>query len=308
MAGGRHFSPRPGRSRGAAALPPQTISLPTFTSTATVAGTNYTYTLIGGDPARGGTTTIPTVLVPITLTIEAPMDAAGKKAVLDAAPIAPQVIRSPIFAKYAFTSGTTQYADAMMRTDFYKEGGSGDWHTLLGQPKVVPVKIDVPVGLGYVLTSRKTGRMLAMVDLRFMQQELFKQLPKDAVAPGTLVLAVARDTTYYVNADATQCCRWGTYGMDTSAGARQPFVLGTYLDSNVADVDADVQPITQQLARFFRDPLHDPLYRGARGAATPGNVFPAWMKVPANPRRSCRGRTAGPPALVSPAAGTIRRT
>jgi hypothetical protein len=35
--------------------------------------------LIGGDPA-GGTTTIPTVIVPITLTIEAPMDAAGRKA------------------------------------------------------------------------------------------------------------------------------------------------------------------------------------------------------------------------------------
>ena len=171
-----------------------------------------------------------------------------------------------------------------MRADFPQQGGSGDWHTRLGQPKVLTVNIDVPVGLGYVLTSKKTGRMLAMVDLRFMQQELFKQLPKDAVAAGTLLVAVARDTTYYVNADATQCCHWGTYGVDTSAGARQPFVLGTYLDPNVADVDADVQPIAQQLARFFRDPLHDPLYRGARGASVPGNAFPAWTKVPARHR------------------------
>ena len=170
-----------------------------------------------------------------------------------------------------------------------QQGGSGDWHTRLGQPKVLTVNIDVPVGLGYVLTSKKTGRMLAMVDLRFMQQELFKQLPKDAVAAGTLLVAVARDTTYYVNADATQCCHWGTYGVDTSAGARQPFVLGTYLDPNVADVDADVQPIAQQLARFFRDPLHDPLYRGARGAPVPGNAFPAWTKVPA---RTDTGATA----------------
>ena len=263
------------------AFPPQTISLPTFTSNATVAGTNYTYTLLGNDPAKGGTTTIPTVLAAIKLTIEARMDAAGTKAVLDAGPVANQVITSPIFADYQFASGTTQYADAIMRADFPQQGGSGDWHTRLGQPKVLTVNIDVPVGLGYVLTSKKTGRMLAMVDLRFMQQELFKQLPKDAVAAGTLLVAVARDTTYYVNADATQCCHWGTYGVDTSAGARQPFVLGTYLDPNVADVDADVQPIAQQLARFFRDPLHDPLYRGARGASVPGNAFPAWTKVPA---------------------------
>ena len=262
-------------------LPPQTISLPTFTSTATVAGTNYTYTLLGGDPAKGGTTTIPTVLVAITLTIDAPMDADGRKAVLDAGPIARQVIRSPIFADFPFASGTTQYGDALMRADFHAENASGDWHTRLGQPKLVPLKIEVPIGRGYVLTSKKTGHMLAMVDLRFMQQEIFAHLAKDAIPPGALLLAVVRDTTYYVNSDATQCCHWGAYGVDTSAGARQPFVLGTYLDPNVVDVDADVQPITQQLARFFRDPLHDPLYRAARGAPSPGNAFPAWMKVPA---------------------------
>src|SRR5262245_53118989 len=262
-------------------FPPQTISLPTFTSHASVAGTSYTYTLLGGDPANGGTTTIPTVLAAITLTIDAPMDGAGRKAVLDAGPIAQQVIRSPVFADYPFAAGTTQYADALMRTDFYTENASRDWHTRLGQPKLVPVKIEVPIGRGYVLTSKKTGRMLAMVDLVFMQQEIFNQLPKGAVHPGALLLAVARDTTYYVNSDATQCCHWGTYGVDTSAGARQPFVLGTYLDPNVVDVDADVQPITQLIARFFRDPLHDPLYRAPRGAPSPGNVFPAWMKVPA---------------------------
>jgi hypothetical protein len=100
-------------------LPRQTISLPTLTSTATVAGTNYTYTLLGGDPAKGGTTTIPTLLVAITLTIAAPMDADGRKAVLDAGPIARQEIRSPIFADYPFASGTTQYGDALMRTDFH---------------------------------------------------------------------------------------------------------------------------------------------------------------------------------------------
>ena len=262
-------------------FPPQTISLPTFTSHVTVAGTSYTYTLLGGDPAKGGTTTIPTVLAAITLTIDAPMNATGRKAVLDAGPIAQQVIRSPIFADYPFASGTTQYADALMRTDLHAENASGDWHTRLGQPTLVPLKIEIPIGRGYVLTSKKTGRMLAMVDLRYMQQEIFNQLPKDAVQPGALLLAVARDTTYYVNSDATQCCHWGAYGVDTSAGARQPFVLGTYLDPNVVEVDADVQPITQLLARFFRDPLHDPLYRAPRGAPSPGNAFPAWTKVAA---------------------------
>src|SRR5690349_6487379 len=85
-----------GTPTAAPPLPPQTISLPTFTSHASVAGTNYTYTLLGGDPAKGGTTTIPTVLAALTLTIDAPIDGTGRKAVLDAVPIAQQVIRSPI--------------------------------------------------------------------------------------------------------------------------------------------------------------------------------------------------------------------
>ena len=53
----------------------QDVALPTFTRTYNSAGTGYSYTVVGGDPGKGGTTTIPTVLVPISLTIEAPMDA-----------------------------------------------------------------------------------------------------------------------------------------------------------------------------------------------------------------------------------------
>src|SRR5436190_5050140 len=261
-------------------LPPQTISLPTFASTAAVGDARFTYTLLGNDPAKGGTTTIPTVLVPVAMTIDAPMDATGKKAVFDAGPIASAVVKSPIFAKFPFASGATQYADAMMRADFHKDTGGGDWHTLLGQPTIVPIAVTVPVGNGYVLTSKKTGRMLAMVDLRFMQAEVFKHLPRAAGGPGRLVMFVARDVTYYVNNDATQCCHSGTWGVDSSAGARQPFVLGTYLDPGVVETNSDVQPLSQQLARFFRDPLHDALYRGARGGPVPGNAFPAWMKTP----------------------------
>ena len=193
------------------------ISLPTFTRTYTAAGRDYSYTVIGSDPAKGGATTIPTVLVPITLTIEAPMNGAGEKAVLDASSDVTSVIRSPIFARYPFPSGTTQYTDALMRADFSREAAK-DWHTLLGKPKVVALKIDVPVGKGYVLTSRKTGRMLAMVDVLFMQQEIFKQLPKEETGAGKLVIAMTKNVTYYTSEDATECCSWGTHGIDTTQG------------------------------------------------------------------------------------------
>jgi hypothetical protein len=72
------------------------------------------YTLLGSDPAVAASTTIPTVLVPLTLSFDA-KKIAGKPFVMDAAPDVPGVLRSPVFTNFAFPSGgTTQYADAML--------------------------------------------------------------------------------------------------------------------------------------------------------------------------------------------------
>src|SRR5476651_2072489 len=98
---------------------------------------------VGGAGPAAGTTTIPTLLVPVTLSFEA-KKIAGKPFVMDAAPDVAPVLRSPLFSNFAFpTGGTTQYADAMLRTTF--KGGDG-WHTLLGKPRVMPIKITIPVG------------------------------------------------------------------------------------------------------------------------------------------------------------------
>ena len=243
-----------------------------------------TYTLVGRDPARGGVTTIPTVLVPITLSFEA-KKAAGKPFLMDAVPDVPRVLRSPVFSKFAFPSGgRTQFADAMLRATFPKADG---WHTLFGKPDVKPVKITVPAGYGYVLTSKKTGRSFGVVDVEFLQKELFKQLPKQE---GKLVVAVTHNTTSYTEGDATLCCSWGTHGVDSGTG--NSFVLGSYLHAVPAVVeDADVQPLTQQLGEFLNDPLHDPLLHGGNVNA-PSNAFPRWMR-PASMRPGDQGACGG---------------
>ena len=228
------------------------------------------YTLAGRDPAQGGATTIPTVLVPITLSFDA-KKTAGKPFVMDAAADVPRVLRSPVFSKFAFPSGgATQYADAMLRTTFPKADG---WHTLLGKPELKPVKIAVPAGYGYILTSKKTGGSIAVVDVEFLQKELFRQLPKQE---GKLVIAMTHNTTYYADGDATVCCSWGTHGVDSAT--ENSFVLSSYLQAAPTVVeDGDVQPLTQQLAELINDPLHDPLLHG-RNVKVPGNTLPSWMR------------------------------
>jgi chitinase len=260
-------------------------TVPTFNYA--VAQTSYT--LLGSDPAKGGTTTIPTVLVPIALSFES-KKVAGKPLLLDAAEDVPRVLRSPVFAKFSFAhGGNTQYADAMLRTAF---PNTDSWHTLLGKPDVRPIKVTIPAGYGYILTSKRSGDVFAIVDVEFLQKELFKQLPKQE---GKLVVAVTHNTTYYTYGDATLCCSWGTHGVDSST--RNSFVLGSYLHAAPAVVeDQDIQPLTQQLAEFVNDPLHNPLQHSGRDSKPPGNIFPPWLRpVSMRPgdQGSCGGTGAG---------------
>ncbi|MEP7366737.1 MAG: glycosyl hydrolase family 18 protein [Acidobacteriota bacterium] len=224
------------------------------------------FVLAGRAPAQGGTNTIPTVLVPVTLTF------AAKNVTMDAGGDVEAVTASPIFTKFAFPSGgTTQYGDALLRT---MTAAKGEWHTLLGKPEVQPVTIHVPLGYGYVLTSKQSGGAFAIADVEFVQRELFKQMPKQE---GKLVIAVTPNTAFYAVGDATVCCSWGAHGVDSATG--NSFVLGSYLrDAPAVVEDGDVQPLTQQLAGFIKDPLHDPLVRTPRNAKPTGNAVPAWTR------------------------------
>lgn len=235
---------------------------------------NNSYTIAGGDPAQGGTTVIPVVLVPITLSFEAGKTH-GAPFMLSATSDVQQILRSPLFSKAPFgQAGSTQYIDAMLRSTFT---ATKNWHTLLGKPQIEPLKITIPIGYGYILSSKRTGTYLGMADAEFLQREIFKQIPK---ANGKLIIAVTDNTEFYPYGDATVCCSSGAHGVDPATG--NSFVLGSFLNAAPPIVqNKDIQPLTEQLGEFFFDPQRDPLFRPAfrnHVATTTGNVFPAWLR------------------------------
>lgn len=245
-------------------------------------------TLPGRDPAQGGTTVIPTILVPVRLEFDAGVGA-GKRLTLDAAEDVRQMMRSPVFSKAAFgAEGTTQYVDAMLRATV---GTAGGWHTILGQPEVRPVTVKIPVGDGYVLTSKWTRTLLGMADAEYVQRAIFRQIPRQQ---GKLVIAVTRNTAYYTYGDATVCCSWGTHGVDEVTG--NSFVLASYLGTTPPLVkERDVQPLTEQLAEWVNDPLHDPLFHLAFRQPLPEgeNVVPTWEwpDAPGAEHHGCGGNS-----------------
>jgi len=136
-------------------LPPVPIHAQSAVPTFRVATGQGSYALAGGDPAQGRTTTIPTLLVAVQLSFDS-KEIGGKPFVLDAAPDAPSILHSPIFANYAFAGDRpTQYGDALLRATI---PGHPDWHTILAKPEVKPVKIAVPAGAGSDLPRGRAGR------------------------------------------------------------------------------------------------------------------------------------------------------
>jgi chitinase len=273
-------------SSGFAQSPPAgaIMSVPTFTRSFTVGGKQYKYSLAGGSPELGGTTTIPTVLVPLSLSFDAYTGDAGKKVVMSAAADVPKVIQSPIFQKFGFTTGDTQYGDAVDRAEFYPQAIAKHWHTLLGQPRVTTtLRLEIPAADGYVLTSKRTGNSLAVVDLDFVRKQLFKGLANMRVRPDELVVALTKDVDFYPLDDATVCCSWGWHGVQLDASSKrwQPFILGTYLDPGVVPGYSDIQTLSEQIAEWLNDPLQG--YRA--------NTFPAWLNPPED--RVCGGRGEG---------------
>jgi len=240
--------------------------------------------LAGREPASATTTVIPTVLVPITLSFDA-QQKNGKPFVTDGNADVSSILRSPIFSKFDFgPTGNTQYMDAMLRATF---SAPKAWHTLLAKPEIRPLHITVPVGNGYVLSSKKSGTSLAVVDVEFLERAIFKSIPRQ---DGKLVIAITHNTAYYAYGDATVCCSWGTHGVDPATG--NSFVLASYLRSAPAIAqDRDIQPLTEQIAEFAQDPLRNPLVHGFAASASE-NTVPAWMRpVPAGSIASGCGGT-----------------
>ncbi len=240
--------------------------VPTFTRSFIQAGRRYRYTVAGRPPEQGGTTTIATALVPVSFLF----DRGGEKpVVLGADSVVPSVVGSPIFQKFRFATGDTQYGDAVQRAEFYPQAVLKDWHTLLGPPRVLPaLRIEIPVADGYLLTSRRTGRSLAVVDGQFLLKQLFRALAQTGVGRGELLVALTKDAEFYALGDATVCCSWGWHGVLREASSELPgeFILGTYLDPGVVPGYEDVQPLSEQIAEWMNDPLED----------SRADRFPAW--------------------------------
>jgi hypothetical protein len=171
---------------------------------------------------------------------------------------------SPIFSKGAFTSGTTQLGDAMLRSAFWStvSATAPNWHLLLGTPKVLPtVTINVPAADGTGLTFN--GIPYANILYSWWSKKLQGIITGHKFAATSLPLILSGSTFLYIG-NTSDCCIYGYHGSYTSASGHNTYAFSNWIAKGlVGNGNADVYTESHEVSEWAADPFVN-------------NVVPVW--------------------------------
>jgi hypothetical protein len=265
-------------------------SIPHFTGSFALDGVNYPYTMVGSNPLAGGTTEIPTDIIPISMFFEGYVDDNGNPLVLDPKPILSRVQGSPNFRNATYQTGVTQFADAVQRAEFFRSSGQ-DWHTLLSGPQFLqPVRIDVPRNAARVYRNRTTGATYAVVDSGFFISQLNTIIQLENLRVDALAIALTSNVLLAPQSDIKRCCVLGFHtSFDVGELAQvkfvQTFIWASWMDPGILGASvADVTPMSHEISEWMNNPFGS-------------NTVPAWQPASGT---GCQNNleTADPVALL----------
>jgi hypothetical protein len=255
--------PRPGghalftvNSWGGHAARVAAATIPTWSGSFTINSKTYSYKMAGTNPAAGSkTTTVPTEILPLKVVMSNGVTVTGP---------ASKLMASPIFSNAAFTSGTTQLGDAMLRAGFWStvSASSPNWHLLLGAPTVLPaVTISVPAADGTGLTFN--GIPYANISYNWWTSKLQSIITAHKFPATTLPLIVSGSTFLYIGT-TSDCCVYGYHGDYTSASGHNTYAFANWLAAGlVANGNADVYTMSHEVSEWAADPFVN-------------NIVPVW--------------------------------
>ena len=251
----------------------QIVSVPHFTGSFFSEGKVFPYTLVGTRPQAGGTTEIPTQVIPVSLFFEGFEDERGEPIVLTPGQVLPRVMGSPNFRSTPYTAvGNAQFADAVQRAQFFRIMAE-DWHTTLGEPQEMkPVVVDVPRGLAKVYRNRSGGGLYAVVDSAFFISQLNTIVQLEELRPDALALVLTANVFLSPGVDVKKCCVLGFHtaferGRLTSLPQVQTLVWASWIDQGILGTSvADVTPLSHEISEWMNNPFGN-------------NVVPAWQPL-----------------------------
>jgi hypothetical protein len=120
-------------------------SLPHFSSSFTVGGVTYPFTMLGHPPRSGRTANIHSVIVPLRMNFVGFGPNHDISVTFDPKDAVTNIVNSPIYQNAQFANGFGQFNDMMQRATFWnKMDAEREWHVRLAPPKVMHT-IDIEV-------------------------------------------------------------------------------------------------------------------------------------------------------------------
>jgi hypothetical protein len=227
-------------------------TLPNWSAGFSISGQNYSYTLVGTPPTRPLTTVIPTVIVPIRLTVSDYSVDGVHPVVFDGTRAIASMLGSPIFQVSPYASGNLQFADAMLRTEF--TSAAKKWHLVFSPSVAAPIDIVAPPDTVKVIKT-KSGKLLGVI----LDSSII-DVGRDA--PINVALRGSSPQTYvvFVTYNALENAAFGYHSFHYTQ-KKASAVVYTYTSwlEGVNDAFTVPSPDAATLAHEIAEVVHDPL-------------------------------------------------
>lgn len=250
-------------------------SFPHFTSSFTVNGTTYPYTMVGYPPRSGRASQFRSVIVPLRMNFSG-FGRHGDIAVsFDPKDAVTNIVHSPMYRDARFANGFGQFGDMMQRATFWnKMDREREWHVRMAEPLIMPtVNIEVTPETG-TLFKDSNGNFFGDVLIDFLDSQAMTIMQLAHLDPDELPVFVTDDVT----AEALGYHSAFAVANDDGTQTLQTYIYTSWLDpAKVDPLIADVSTFNHELGEWLNDPFIN-------------NAVPDWMYPPANdPNTVCSG-------------------
>jgi hypothetical protein len=250
-------------------------SFPHFSSSFSIGGATYPFTMVGHRPQSGRPTSIKTVIIPLRMNFVYFGDNSDVSRSFDPGAAVANMIASPLYVPARFPNGVGQFGDQMQRAAFWNRmDADHNWHVRMDGPMVAPtIDIEVTPETG-VLYTDSAGNYFGDVLIDFMDSQAQTILQLLGLGSDTLPIFV----TDGVTAQALGYHTAYTVADGNGGTHLQTFIYTSWLDPALVDpIFADVSTFNHELAEWLNDPFTN-------------NVVPDWFYPPASdPASICSG-------------------
>ncbi len=226
-------------------------SFPHFSSSFSVNGSTFPFTMVGFPPASGRTAVFKSVIVPLRMNFVGFGANGDVNHTFDPTPAVVNVTHSPLYNAAPFPNGVGQFGDQMQRAAFWNQMDKDHrWHVLMGAPEVLdPIDIEVTPEIG-TLSQDASGNLFGDVIFDFMDSQIRTILEFLGLGTDTLPIFVTDGVTNgalgYHNA----------FAVDSSGNRLQTYIFTSWLDPALVEpIFADVSTFNHELLEWMNDPF-----------------------------------------------------